>query len=195
MSAVQQPSPPTGMTVAEFLSWDNGDWSGRRWQLVDGEPVAMDPASQTHGALLGEIGRLLGNHLLERRSPCRLIVTPGIIPRADAVRNYRIPDLGVTCSPETKGLAMPEPTLLIEVLSPSDAASIRANFWACAAIPSVREILIVHSARLEAELLRRGADGVWPEAPAVFHPPAALELDSVGFSVPLEALYRTTGLV
>jgi Uma2 family endonuclease len=183
------------MTVAEFLSWDNGDWSGRRWQLINGDPVAMDPAGETHGALVAEIARLLGNHLLERRSSCRILVEPGIIPRADSVRNFRIPDLGVTCSPAAAGQVVPEPTLLIEVLSPSNAASTRANFWAYTTIPTVQEILIVHSTRLEAELLRRGADGVWPEAPAVIHPPAALELASIGLSAPLEALYRTTGLI
>jgi hypothetical protein len=31
------------MTVSEFLSWDSGDPSGRLWQLIDGEPVAMAP--------------------------------------------------------------------------------------------------------------------------------------------------------
>ncbi len=34
------------MTVAEFLDWDSGDRTGRRWQLVDGEPQAMAPASE-----------------------------------------------------------------------------------------------------------------------------------------------------
>jgi hypothetical protein len=42
------------MTVDEFLSWDAGDESGRLWELVDGEPVAMAPGSQNHGALQGK---------------------------------------------------------------------------------------------------------------------------------------------
>ena len=49
---------PTRMTVAEFLSWDAGDPTGVPWQLIDGEPVAMAPAPETHAALQGEIGRL-----------------------------------------------------------------------------------------------------------------------------------------
>ena len=57
MVAVRNPVPAR-MTVDEFLCWDSGERSGRLWQLVDGEPVAMAPGSQNHGALQGEIGRL-----------------------------------------------------------------------------------------------------------------------------------------
>ena len=64
------------MTVDEFVVWDSGDRSGRLWQLVDGEPIAMAPGSVNHGAIQGEIGRLLGNHLREARPGCRMIVTP-----------------------------------------------------------------------------------------------------------------------
>jgi Uma2 family endonuclease len=50
--------------VAEFLSWDAP--TGSRWQLVDGEPQAMARASRTHSTLQGELGRPIGNHLIER---------------------------------------------------------------------------------------------------------------------------------
>jgi Uma2 family endonuclease len=75
-----------------------------------------------------------------------------------------------------------------------DEAETRANVWTYATIPSVREILIVHSTRVEAELLRRGGDGVWPEQPATIRPTEMLDLTSLGFAAPLAALYRTTGL-
>jgi Uma2 family endonuclease len=182
------------MAVAEFADWDNGDQSGRAWQLVDGEPVAMAPATQAHGAILNELGRLLGNHLVEQGSLCRVIAQPGVVPRARANENFRIPDLGVTCSPEVSGLMMPNPVLLIEILSPSGEAETRANVCAYTTIPTVREILVVHSTRLEAELLRRNADETWPETAAVFRARERLELVSIGLSVPLIALYRTTGL-
>jgi Uma2 family endonuclease len=41
---------PSRMTVSEFLAWP-GDDSGARFELVDGEPRAMAPASGTHGTL------------------------------------------------------------------------------------------------------------------------------------------------
>ena len=87
------------MTLDEFLSWDPHDRSGRTWQLIDGEPVAMAPGNDTHGSLQAEIGALLGNHLLAQGSACRVVTKPGIVPRVRANRNYRVPDLGVTCAP------------------------------------------------------------------------------------------------
>ncbi|MEO8714307.1 MAG: Uma2 family endonuclease, partial [Acetobacteraceae bacterium] len=186
--------PPARMTVDEFLEWDTGDNSGARWQLIDGELVAMAPASQPHGAILIEFGRLLANHLLNKGSPCRVIGEPGIIPHVRAKQNFRIPDLGVTCSPDATGIMVPEPVLLIEIMSPSNEAETWANIWSYTTIPSVREILIVHSTRIEAELLRRRDDENWPETPEIIHPPAALRLASIGFSAPLAALYRTTAL-
>ncbi len=182
------------MTLAEFLSWDPGDPSGRRWQLIDGEPVAMAPGNVTHGALQNEIGALLRNHLLAQHSACRVVTEPGIVPRVRANRNYRVPDLGVTCAPPTLDQMLPDPVLLIEILSPSNEAETWANIWAYTTIPSVTEILAVHSTRIEAELLCREADGSWPKEPEIIGPDGILQLRSIGYSVPLAALYRTTAL-
>jgi Uma2 family endonuclease len=185
---------PARMTVTEFLSWDPAEATGRAWQLIDGEPVAMAPGSETHAALQGEIGRLIGNHLLASGGPCRLLSQPGIVPRIRANRNFRIPDLAVTCAPPTLGLMVADPVLLIEILSPSNEDQTRANIWAYTTIPSVQEILAIHSTRIEAELLRRAADGTWPEEPDILHAADALPLASIDFTSPLAALYRTTAL-
>jgi Uma2 family endonuclease len=182
------------MTVTEFLAWDAGDLSGVPYQLIDGEPVAMAPGSETHAALQGEIGALLRNHLLEKGGKCRLLSQPGIVPRVRSDRNFRIPDLGVTCAQPALGQMVPDPVLLIEILSPSNEAETRANIWAYTTIPSVQEILAVHSTRIEAELLRRGPDGNWPETPEVVTGTETLRLASIGFATPLAAFYRTTAL-
>jgi Uma2 family endonuclease len=182
------------MTLDEFLVWDTDDLTGRRWQLIDGEPVLMAPASEVHGAIQNELGRLLGNHLLATGRPCRVISTPGIVPRVRANENFRIPDLGVTCSPPSGEVMVPDPILLIEILSPSNEAKTRANIWAYTTMPSVREILVVRSTRMEVELLRRDAEGNWPASPVIVRAPETLELASIGFQVPAADLYRTAGL-
>ena len=192
--AVVLKHPPSHMTLAEFVSWDSGDRSGRRWQLLDGEPVAMAPASQPHGALQSELAALIRNHLLEKASPCRIITEPGIVPRVRANENFRIPDLGVTCSADTSGIMVPDPVVSIEILSPNNEVETRTNVWAYTTIPSVQEILVVHSTRVEAELLRRREDGSWPDSPEIIRMPGSIELISISFSVPLLTLYRTTPL-
>ena len=182
------------MTVDEFLVWDSGDRSGRLWQLVDGEPVAMAPASQTHGALLGEIGGLIREHLLAARPGCRLIVTPGVVPHLNATRNARVPDLGVVCSPLSDDPLVRDPVLLVEVLSPSNEAETWRNIWAYTTIPSVAEILAVRSTRIEAELLRRQPDGNWPKNPEILRKGETLALTSIGMSIELDRFYTTTSL-
>jgi Uma2 family endonuclease len=185
---------PTRMTVDEFLVWDADDITGRRWQLVDGEPVLMAPAADIHGTIQAELIRLLGNHLLAAGSRCRVVDGPGIVPRIRANENFRVPDLGVTCAPPSGEVMVPEPILLIEILSPSNEAKTRANIWTYTTIPSVQEILVVRSTRMEVEVLRRGADGNWPALPVIVRPQESLELSSIGFAAPVTDLYRTAGL-
>ncbi len=186
--------PPTRMTLDEFLAWDSGDYTGRRWQLVDGEPVAIAPARQNHGAIQSELNRLMGNHLAETGSACRVITEGGVIPRVRANENWRIPDLGVTCDPPKDIVEVEAPVLLVEILSPNNYAETRANIWTYTTLPSVQEILVVNSVRIEAELLRRRDDGTWPEQPDAIPADGTVDLASIGLTVPLATLYRTTSL-
>jgi Uma2 family endonuclease len=190
MSAL--PKIPVRMTVAEFLAWNPP--SAKLWQLVDGDPQAMAPASITHGAIQSELSRLIANHLDERSSPCRVVTTPGIIPRVQSETNIRIPDLAVACSGyDAEDSALTDPVLLIEILSPSNQAETWANVWTYATIPSVKEILVLKTATIGAELLRRNEDGSWPQWPLTLTS-GNLMLESIGLTIPLAAPYRTTRL-
>lgn len=183
------------MTVTEFLAWP-ADPTGATWQLIDGEPVAMAPASETHGSIQSEIGRLLGNHLLERGLPCRVITEPGVTPRVRANWNVRVPDLAVSCRRGSlRDRLLAEPVLAIEILSPSNEAETWAAVWAYTTIPSVQEILVVRSLEIGAEILRRLPDGGWPaDFDAIVPPDGRVRLDSIGADLALSAFYRTTEL-
>jgi Uma2 family endonuclease len=185
---------PTRMTVDEFLYWDADDDTGRRWQLVDGEPVLTALAAEVHGAIQAEFAGLLRDHLLATSSPCRVIIAPGIVPRIRANENFRVPDIGVSCAPPSQGVMVPDPVLLVEILSPGNEGKTRSNVWTYTTIPSVSEILAIRSTRVEVEVLRRAADGSWPESPVIVRPPEVLELTSLGFATPVADLYRTAGL-
>jgi len=185
-------SIPDLMTVAEFLKWDSP--GGYLWQLIDGVPVAMAPAVPLHGAIQNEIGRLIGNHLVERGSKCTAITTPGVIPPFQSDRNFMVPDLAVACSAaDMAGKALHEPILLIEILSPSNHAETWRNVWAYMTIPTLREILVIRTASVGVDLLRRGDDGKWPDRPLVITT-GAFTLSSIDPSLPVEALYRGTGM-
>jgi Uma2 family endonuclease len=188
MSAL--PKIPVRMTVAEFFAWNPP--SPQLWQLVDGEPQAMAPANRTHGAIQAQLSHLIASHLQDRGGPCSVVTTPGVIPRVQSETNVRIPDLAVTCSGyDAEESALTDPVLLIEILSPSNQAETWANVWAYTTIPSVQEILVLKTASIGAELLRRNPDASWPSQPLSIET-GDLTLESIRFNFPLAAAYRTT---
>ena len=171
---------PLSMSVAEFLQWP-GDGTGRRYELVNGELRAQDPASDAHGTIQNRIAYLITRHLDAARPNCRVVTEPGIQPRLNANWNYRVPELGVTCQPNRADVHVtPDPILLIEVLSPSNRRDTWSNVPLYATVPSVMEILLVESEEIGAALLRRQSDGSWPPAPETIEPGGTIELESIG---------------
>lgn len=180
------------MSVAEFLAWEPGD--GQAWQLVDGQPQAMPAASLTQAYLRAELAALIGNHLLDQGGPCACASRPGVVPHMQARDDVRIPDLAVTCFPcaeEEATLSLP--VLLVEILPPGNTSKTWANVWAYITISSVREVLILRSTGIGADILRRRPDGTWPAEPEEVTT-GDLVLDCIGFRVPLASVYRTTRL-
>ena len=183
---------PVQMSVQDFLSWEPGD--GHTWQLVDGVPQAMAPASRTHGTLQAELARLIGNHLRDQGGPCTLVVEPGVVPLVQSSHNLRVADLAVSCwEYEAEEAGLTDPVLIVEFLSPGNQAETWANVWAYTTIPSVREIVVVRTVSIGAERLRRGADGAWPREPETAGD-GDLVLDSIGLRTSLVELYRGTRL-
>ncbi len=183
------------MTVAEFLDWDSGDRTGALWQLRDGEPEMMAPASDPHGSIQSEMSYLLTAHLRSRGSPCRVVTTPGVVPAQRSEENCLVSDLGVTCAPPTGAHLMHEPVVLIEILCPTNVSKTRANVQAYRVIPTVAEIVVLHSTAIAAEILRRRHDSSWPDQPERIDVEGTLRLDSIGFAAPLRDAYRTTNLM
>jgi Uma2 family endonuclease len=181
---------PATITVEEFLDWNPP--GSDRWELIDGTPTAMAPAAPRHGAIQNEVGRLIGNHLAESHPGCRVVIEPGIQPRVRANVNARVPDLAVTCSAlEPSDKLLREPIIVIEILSPSNKADTWANVGSYVTIPEVREIVLLYTAEVRADLLRRDDDGVWPEDPLVLRSDAPLTLETIGFIAPVATFYRT----
>jgi len=190
MSAL--PEIPVYMSVDEFLAWNPG--GEETWQLVDGVPQAMAPASTVHGNLLGRLAQAIGNHLDATDSPCSVIIEPGVVPHLHASHNLRVPDLAVTCAEiEVMQSTLTDPVLVAEALSPSNQSETWTNIWAYTTIPSVREILVLRSVFVGADLLRRRPDGTWPkDADRITE--GDLVLESIGLRTRLADLYRRTPL-
>ncbi|MFA5950706.1 MAG: Uma2 family endonuclease [Hyphomicrobium sp.] len=194
MNTAQLSLPPM-MTVADFIDWP-GDGTSTRYELVDGVLRAMAPGSDTHNTIVSNLTGLIWQHLKQSKSSCRVVGALGVQPRVRAEWNFRIPDLGVTCSPNKAGEIMtPNPILLIEVLSPGNANDTYENVRAYATLPSVREIMIVHSTRMKAELLRRNENGDWPADPADIETGGTVHLESIGAEFAIAEIYAGTHLL
>ena len=74
----------------EFLAFDDG--TDTRYELFDGQIVAMAPASGIHGTLVARLALRIGRNL---RPPCEVVIEAGIVPpeRADS---WYVADLAVT---------------------------------------------------------------------------------------------------
>src|SRR5690348_15862468 len=143
---------PHRMTVDEFVAWA-GDGN---WQLVDGEPRAMAPASATHGIIQTNVGYTLTRDLRAVDSPCRAVTEPAIVPRVRALSGMRVRDVAVTCTSIGAGqLALPDPVLVVEILSPTNESDTWENVWTDVSIPSVSAVLVLRSTSIGADIMRR----------------------------------------
>lgn len=182
------------MTAAEFLAWP-GDGTGRTFQLVDGEVRPVSPAGDAHALIQANLAYLLIGAIRAARSPLFVRTEGAIIPGVDAGTNVRVPDLVASAAPNEPGQqTVPDPVLIVEVLSPGNEDDTRDNVRAYTRLPGLREIAVLHSTRMLAEVYRRGPDGMWQPVPESVGPGGRLRLPSVALDCALEDAYTGTWL-
>lgn len=173
------------MSSAEFLAWELEQTE--RHEFVDGEIFAMVGADDRHVTTSGNIYMALRRHLTG--SPCRTYMSDMRV-NVKASGSYFYPDVVVTCSAADKWnkRVKSEPTLVVEVLSPSTEAFDRGmKFVHYRTLPSLREYVVVDVDARAVEVYRIGADGLW-----VLHPFASGEtvrLESVALDVTADQLF------
>jgi Uma2 family endonuclease len=174
------------MTVAEFLRWENG--TDTRYELLAGLPVAMAPPAIAHGILALRLGARI-DAALRSRPPCFGQSEAGIA-RPDRNDTCYIADLAVTCTPPERGQQLlRDPVLIVEILSPGTALYDRQTKVSdYRRIASVEEILLIDSASVFAEVLRRDGDRWITEI--VRGPQAMLSLASIGLTAAVSELYE-----
>lgn len=175
-----------GMTVDEFLCWEDG--TDRRYELIGGFVVAMAPPAPAHGRLALALGSEI-RAALRARPPCFVQSEAGIV-RPDRNDTCYVADLAVSCEPlRAEDRLIRNPVLIVEVLSPSTAAYDRQSKVAdYRRIASVQEILLIDSETVFAEILRREGDRWITEI--VQGPGATLSLGSVPLSIAMADLYE-----
>jgi Uma2 family endonuclease len=177
MSAALQMQPPA--TLAEFLAWEGHQSVRYEWDGV--QPVAMVGGSFAHTELASRLYDVLRPAL--RGGPCTVVRADLKVLTAQRSR-ARYPDLVVTCVPIRPGDAeVPEPLLIVEVLSETTAATDRgAKRAEYAALPSLRRYVMLAQEEPLALVCDR-AEGFKERAVR-----DRLDLPELGLSVPLAPL-------
>jgi Uma2 family endonuclease len=181
------PAKQLHMTLAEFLEWDDG--TDTLYELVEGRILAMAPPREAHGTIVMNLGLAIGPAL---KVPCRVVGNAGVV-LPDRDDRYYVADLVVTCDePAGQRPFLPEPRLIVEVLSRSTAAHDRGvKGEDYRQLPLVQEILFVSSEQRRVVRLRRETDHWVIED---FIGDASVPLTSVDTTLTPSAIYANVAL-
>ncbi|RYG41609.1 Uma2 family endonuclease, partial [bacterium] len=142
---------------AEYLAMDEA--SEVKLEYVEGVVRSMAGGSLEHSAIAYNASRALGP-LADARG-CRGFSSDARV-KANEQGDCVYPDLAFTCGhPEKEGLSLLNPTLVVEILSPSTAAYDRnEKLELYRSIATVEEYLLVASEEPRVEIYRRRGE-VW----------------------------------
>jgi Uma2 family endonuclease len=175
------------MSADEFMSWDDG--SDTRYELVGGVVVAMAPPTYVHGIVVGNAYTAIRT-ALEGRAPCQAAVEAGI--RLDEANHYKA-DVAASCADPVGALYVPDPFLIVEVLSESTwRDDIGSKLRSYIELPSVREIWLVDSRERWVQVWRRAEESWIVTLP--LRGAASFASEALAERIDLDALYRNTGL-
>lgn len=173
------------ITTDEFLLWAEG--RDGRWELFDGNPVMMAPERLAHVRTKARTFAALENGLRQAGLACEAVMD-GIAVRIDAQTTFE-PDATVICGPRRSGdmIAVSDPTIVVEVLSPTTAAVDHGRkLSGYFSLPSVEHYLILDPERRVVIHHKRGT-GDAIETRVLTE--GVANLDPPGFEVAVAALF------
>ena len=176
------------MTVEQFLAWLEDGPEGARYELVAGEMVPMAPERAAHARLKARIWRVLDDQVVAQGLSCEAL-PDGMTIKIDEHTAYE-PDAVLHCGAQLGDdeLLVPEPMVVVEVLSPTtkahDAGAKLADYFR---LPSVRHYLLLRTERPTVIHHRRGDDGSIATRVVTA---GALALDPPGLTLELAQIYR-----
>ena len=177
----------THYTAEEYLALERS--ASTKSEFHDGQIYAMTGASRKHNLVSGNIYRELSLQLEKR--PCEAYINDMRLKAAEA-HSYHYPDIAVVCgTPQFEDAQLDtllNPTLLIEVLSPSTEAYDRGGKFAhYRKIDTLREYLLVTQDQPSIErYVRQGVVWMLTEAVGL---EASVPLESIDCVLSLREVY------
>lgn len=188
MSALSQ----TGWTREAYLTFEQE--SETRHEFVNGQVIAMAGASRAHDliviTLLAKLYALLLQNGCESHS--------GDIRVRLSFDDYAYPDISIVCDEpqfeDTHPETLLNPTLLIEVLSPSTEKYDRGSKGIrYRSLPSLKEYLLISQDKFHIEHYRRQANGEWGVRD-IFGLDASITFFSIEATLQLKEVYEQVSL-
>ena len=176
-------------TPQEYLALERASLELKS-EYVDGEILAVPPANLAHNQIVSNLAGELGNRL--RGGQCRALLSRMRV-KVRATEMYAYPDVVVFCgAPELEDDhfdTLLNPTIIIEVLSPSTERYDRGDKWAhFRLIESLQMYVLLAQDRIRAETFtRRGDEWIFAEAGGE---EGVLTLEAAGCSIPLGSIYE-----
>ena len=188
------------MTVAAFLDWAARRPEGERWELIEGEPVptrgptpahAMAAETVMHARIKRRIDHVLTKALAKGGHDCEVFVS-GPKVQIDANTAFE-PDVVVSCAKVPDGLLVPEPLIVVEVLSASTRdRDFTIKLAGYAALASVAHYLLVETQRrLIVHHHRAGGE---QEFRTSIVRDGIRRLDPPGLDLDVDAIYARSGI-
>lgn len=161
------------------------DHDGLRYELWDGEPVAMTGGTRAHNVISLGLYRTIHHQL---STGCEAYVADmGLRRDSSAYSDKAYPDVMVVCNPQD-GDYQTEPILIAEVLSESSVSRDRnRKFKAYTTLDTLEVYLILSQTAVEVEVYRRAnqwAEQIYRAGDAV------IELDRPHLQLPLHDIYQ-----
>jgi len=161
-----------------------------RSEYYNGRMYAMSGGTHPHAIVIANLARRLGNGL--EKGPC-VVTTSDMRLRVSKTGLYTYPDIIVVCDPPQYGDGRHDtvlnPTLIIEVLSPSTEAYDRGfKFAQYRALESLKEYALVSQSEPRVEIFRRQPSGDWLLSEAAGMD-AVCRFDSVNCTIAVKDIY------
>jgi Uma2 family endonuclease len=173
------------MTVDDFLS--RTEARDGRWELQDGELVAISPERLAHGDTKFEVVAALKSAIHRAGATCHA-VPDGATVRVSAHTAFE-PDALFYCGPRLPpdAIEVPKPMIVVEVLSPTTAARDHGvKLEGYFSLPSVMHYLILDADARKAIHHKRGLGDIIETR---ILSEGALRLDPPGLEVPVADMF------
>ncbi len=158
--------------------------SNDKLELIDGQVYAMAGGSRRHARIIGNLFRVMANHLKD--GACEVLSEFTV----EVDRGYVYPDILVDCSNELNQADdsyATEPSIIVEVLSPSTMNyDLTKKFDMYKTIDSLQEYVVVEQNIMRIDIYRRSDD--WNATR--YEKGDDVEFQSIDLTVPIAEIYH-----